>query len=137
MFTNYETLESDETHEAKDGYEWKKITATITFTDENVITDGWWILLELNDYYSITAQSSDNPDTFTVNYNGIDYTECVSDISYEEKLSEKKAVFQIYQLLPIGYDGSVVGFLNWKNQVPDGQYFYDYVDEDSLFFRMD
>ncbi len=81
-FSNYRTFDSDETHEAKEGYEWKMVDVTVAFGDENAWEYGVIIGNCFVNYYDIiksddTLTKDDNGiKHFTVNWNGVDYTEC-------------------------------------------------------------
>ena len=121
VFSDYETFASDDKHEEKEGYEWKTITYTIVFDDENAWKHGmggYGAVRE--DFYDCSY--SDNKtdenddaaeDSFTVNYNGKDYTECIheSELLKEQWVEEAngtayyegqwKHIFRV----PAGYTG--------------------------------
>ena len=40
-FSDYDVFESDEAHEALDGYEWRAVTVTLVFDDENAYNYGY------------------------------------------------------------------------------------------------
>ena len=156
IFSNYQTFDSDETHEAKEGYEWKMVDVTAVFGDENareygILPDSW-----VDDYYDIikcvdTSVTDDNGiDHFTVNWNGVDYTECCdiwdsgwngwtdnTNPAYRDW--ERINVFQLHLavLVPAGYDGIVLGVYNNAVDWGDGLYVFEVDNTDTLFFRMD
>lgn len=155
IFSNYRTFDSDETHEAKEGYEWKIVDVTATFGDENaweygVQPDSW-----IDDYYDIiksadTTATDDNEIVhFTVNWNGVDYAECCfirtngwtgwtdnTNPAYGEW--EHVNVWQrhVAVLVPAGYDGIVLGVYNVATDWGEGLYVFEVDNTDNLFFRM-
>lgn len=156
IFSNYRTFDSDETHEAKEGYEWKTVDYTLSFGDDNAWEYGISPGFCFENYYDIiksddTLATDDNGiEHFTVNWNGVDYTECCrmfdvsgwsdwtdnTDPAYEDwehivVYKESCAV-----LVPIGYDGIVVGERNRAVEWGEGQYVFDIDNTDTLFFRM-
>lgn len=155
VFSNYRTFDSDETHEEKEGYEWKCIDITCSFGDENAWEYGISPSGCFEDYYDIVKRDdSDERDDdgvihFTVNWNGVDYTECcyIEDgvwTGWKDNTNpaygdwEHINVFQesIAVLVPVGYDGFVVGVINRAVSWEDDQYVFDIDNTDSLFFRM-
>ena len=114
-FTDYQTFESDETHEALDGYEWQAITVTVVFDDENAYYHGYsGIYRDFIDYYDDTFFDNydEKADTYTANYNGIEYSEMRFD---SERLQEGwddngVCTFQdrYFCRVPKGYDGLIV-----------------------------
>lgn len=81
IFSDYEIFESDDTHEALEGYEWRAITKTIIFDDENAYYHGYsGFALYTDDYYNSTDDTyNEDTDAYTLNYNGIDYSEAKVD----------------------------------------------------------
>ena len=155
IFSNYRTFDSDETHEAKEGYEWKMVDVTATFGDENAREYGISPDTRFDDYYDIiksvdtTARDDNGIVHFTVNWNGVDYTECCYDFTngfdgwmdntnpaYEEW--ERVNVWQLHVevLVPAGYDGIVLGVYNDATDWGDGLYVFEVDNTDNLFFRM-
>ena len=130
-FSDYRTFASDEEHPAQEGYEWKTVTATVTFEDENVSRYGmggyvWGIC----DFYNLAPggeeeDSIGSKDAFTVNYNGTDYTECSCETEWltneETEWLEKEDGTYYYKSqirftfrLPVGYDGQTVFLYNYE-----------------------
>lgn len=110
-FSDYEVFQSDETHEALDGYEWQTITVTFIFDDDNARQIGYGIHLNVIDYYSEDFEASSFEEIYTVNYNGVDYNECLQDYEASESgLVENTYTnkFQITARVPEGYDGIVI-----------------------------
>lgn len=110
-FSDYEIFASDETYEALDGYEWRAITLTFTFDDDNAQNYGFGIFPNAIDYYSEEASSSAFEKTYTINYNGKDYDECIREY---EKLQDTGWVensatmaYRLVMRVPEGYDGVV------------------------------
>ncbi|MBD5463612.1 MAG: hypothetical protein HDR24_11265 [Lachnospiraceae bacterium] len=113
-FTDYEIFESDETHEALDGYEWKAITVTVIFDDENAYYHGYsGIRCSSINYYNDTFFDNYKEEnvSFTANYNGIEW----DGIIYHTKNLQtgwNNDVFthqvRYFYRVPKGYDGIVI-----------------------------
>lgn len=143
--TDYQTFASDDTHEAKEGYEWKTMEVQIAFSDDNACTYGMQIMDAGDDYYDIIGydnsfeQDDNGICTFTVNYNGQDYTECTVSVKagFTDWKNDTKTWIANYEsLLPVGYDGSVIAFRDASISWEDGQYIFDVANDDTLFFRL-
>lgn len=124
-FSDYEKFSSDETHEALEGYEWKKITITFTAYDENAIRYGVTSRSYASSYYNTNAEGENYNlgDTYTLNYNGKDYTECIEDredlqASWDSSRTYTYKVCYFFRC-PEGYDGSVAGAAIDENLSPD------------------
>lgn len=147
--SNYRVFEGDETHPALDGYEWHAVSVTIRFNDENANAYGMGVNTCRENYYDVVgwdeSQSYLKEEKLfqsTVNYNGVDYTECLYDDSCVMNFSEwvdKECVvtFDRYIRVPVGYDGIVLGFYDYGIEWGEGQHIYDIADENTLFFRLD
>ncbi len=78
-FENYKTFESDDTHEAKSGYEWKTVDMNIAIGDDTEYTDWYyWDGWGFGEYYTNEDIERDKDMgemwyTFTVNYNNEEY----------------------------------------------------------------
>ena len=118
IFSDYETFESDETHEALDGYEWKAVTCTMILDDENAYNHGYSGFNSTTiDYYdnSFWDNYDEKTDTFTVNYSGIEYP----GVQYDSEELQYGWVddvfaykFRNFYRVPKGYDGLVLGIFN-------------------------
>ena len=147
--SNYRVFEGDETHPALEGYEWHAVTVTVRFDDENAWNYGCGIETCRENYYDVvgwdessTHLEEESMYQYTVNFNGVDYTECLYEDSGEYTWSEwvDKActcTFERYIRIPVGYDGIVLGFYDSSIEWGDGQYIFDIADENTLFFRLD
>lgn len=153
-FHDYEILESDEENglEALEGYEWRKVSATAIFDDDNARNYGWITDSVWDDYYSIeTWQDSKTEDgegreKHTVNFHGVDYTECIfmRDFSSEwlnsgVLVTEETFFFRV----PEGYDGAVAGYwdgtyglMKEKDEDVEKLYTYEILDENAVLFRL-
>lgn len=156
IFSNYRTFVSDETHEAKEGYEWKTVDYTLFFGDDNAWEYGISPGFCFENYYDIiksddTLATDDNGiEHFTVNWNGVDYTECcrIFDVSgWSDWTDNTDSAYGDWEhvivykescavLVPIGYDGIVLGERNRAVEWGEGQYVFDIDNTDTLFFRM-
>lgn len=160
-FSDYKTFESDDNHEAKEGYEWKTVVCTVVFDDENVFKYGYggWAATT-GDYYNMhlaldceeeKISDSKMRYVYTVNYDGTDYTECVSDIevlSHEWIERDDGTAYNVKQMqfdfcVPIGYDGAIISIMDYesKEKLPDSietmDDALDYLtDEDTINFRL-
>ena len=103
-FSDYEVFASDDTHEALDGYEWKAVTITFVFDDDNAWEYGYTWSFYGYDYYNMQKDG-------IINFNGIDYPDAKM---YHEVLESvwngnvASVVCREYALVPIGYDGIIV-----------------------------
>lgn len=128
--SNYRVIKSDDTHPAKDGYEWHVLTMTFNFTNKL----GGRYGAGLVDYY--TGQYVyDSP--FTLNFNGVDYPECREDyVTVKQTVPE--VALDAYVLAPVGYDGLVMTFFDPKDAMAGRVYssLSDFEDMHPVFFRM-
>lgn len=134
--TNTETFASDETHEAKDGYEWKIVELEVLIDDRNGYTYGYQVEQCNEDYYDIQlldetlaeiappAEGYDSQYTFSVNWNGEEY-ECmynyIDDSTGWRDDGTTLLTKRFEYLVPAGYDGCVIGFYNAATEWGDGQ----------------
>lgn len=112
-FEDYRVITSDDTHAARDGYEWQIIQVHFLSDDATVGSLGWSAVVAYYDYYS-GIELPDSDTSYTVNYNGIDY-ECRSMLTATDEWSKNRTVndckAEFAAQVPIGYDGVVVGAL--------------------------
>ena len=145
---DYSIFDSDATHAAKAGYEWRVATFQILYGDENANVYGYSTSSSREDYYDIrlnddTVVYDDNGNaTFTVNYYG-ENREC----SYfsESLVNEWQeggyayvgtVVFRVSYQVPVGYDGCVYGVRDGATEWPEDGYVYDIYDPDAFhYFR--
>lgn len=145
---DYSTFNSDATHAAKDGYEWRAATFQILYGDDNANMYGYSTGHTREDYYNIrlnddTTVYDDNDNaTFTVNYYGED-RECF--YSFESLVNEwqegeddyvANVVFRVAFQVPVGYDGCVYGLRDGAVEWPEDGYVYDIYTPGSFhYFR--
>lgn len=145
---DYQTFTSDDTHEAKEGYEWKTVEIQIVFFDENARGYGYECFDRYEDYYdiigfddSLVFDGNSGKATFTVNFNGQDYSKCILSLGGSTTGWENDNTITLpwtYEyLVPTGYDGMVVGLYDSSIPVEDGMHIYDIANDDTLFFRLD
>lgn len=149
MISNYRVFEGDETHPALEGYEWHAVSVTIRFNDENAWNYGMSVNTCRENYYDVVGWDESQSHLeeeklfkYTVNFNGVDYTECLYDDSCKMTFSEWvnkecTVTFDRYIRVPVGYDGIVLGFYDSAIEWGDGQHIFDITDENTLFFRLD
>lgn len=149
-FSDYEVFDSDETHEAAEGYEWKAVTLTILFDDENADLHGFgftnWMLTnyysDVDAYYDYNSDT----DTYTIDYNGIKFIEAKYDcISLQSEWINDDYIRQqrLYFRVPKGYDGLVIAVCPFEFDTDanimteDGLTIYNNLaDKDIIFFRL-
>ncbi len=147
FFYEYNIFSSDESHEAKEGYEWRTVSVKLEFSDENVLAHGAKWCTSWDDYYTIkkhdhSADAIDEEGTtykFTVNYNGVDYEEClfIKELTHSGwKGNTYLITYEFSFQVPIGYDGCVICFYHGATEWKDGDYIFDVADEDTVFFRL-
>ena len=117
IFSEYRTFDSDDAHPAKEGYEWKTVHVDVEYGDQFAQMYGLsWSAL-VRDYYGTERTlGSDESDLFTVNMNGIDYTECTADVksNLEDWKDDgtRKLTMDLTCRVPKGYDGILISFYN-------------------------
>ena len=144
---DYNVFASDDTHEAKEGYEWRVATFQVTYTDDNAWDYGYITGNSREDYYNIrlnddtTVHNDDGSATYTVNYHGEDmeayyYPEALTDGWQGDHLAV--FTFTVNNLVPVGYDGCVYGVYDYALTYPEGGYVFDiYTPESFHYFRFD
>lgn len=141
-FSDYEVFDSDDTHEALEGYEWRAVTTTIVFDDENAYNYGYSGFSPYSDdYYHNTDDTYDaKADTYTINYNGIDYT----DVKHGSEVlqsgwNDDTFTYQarLFFRVPTGYDGIVVTVVRYDSSTwNDAAPLTEKVNDDTVFFRL-
>lgn len=131
-------FEWDETHRAKNGYEWRTVDITIHFSDNNSALYGTNVICARADYYQDQElKQAKKQDRFTVHYNGKDYP-CMA--YYENagfSYTATGTVFQMscYVQVPVGYDGVVLAFTRGSIDV-NGMHLHEVEDEHMLLLRI-
>ncbi len=114
IFSDYEVFDSDDTHEALEGYEWRAITVTDVLDADDVLfyyDKGSYPVPIITDYYyDFTNTYNESTDTYTLNYNGADYTDVKFD--FEALQNDWNGDILSLQMrywcrVPKGYDGLV------------------------------
>lgn len=156
---NYRIFQSDETHRAVDGYEWRAFDVEIEFSDENANEYGWSYRGCVENYYAIEdwdnsesdltgtqweylmdAENVDGGWCFNVSFHGETYQVALINEFFSKSgwVGRKYTASRTYYVcVPVGYDGVVIGFYDSGTEWKDGMYIYDVADENTLFFRMD
>lgn len=117
MFSDYDVFSADDEHEERDGYEWRTVTATIMYDDENANKYGVAdYAYSTSDYYNVKkANESWNNDMFTVNFNGKEYTQALyaSELLQSEWVEDTLVIkIKFCVSVPTGYDGIVAWVCN-------------------------
>ena len=151
MITSYEVFDSAEGYPAKEGYEWRVVTMEAVYFDDNARWYGIKLTTCSEDYYntklhddSITEPDEDGFETSLVIYRGVEmetyerYTGSWSGWHNREDGRRQTKLSTKYEyLMPKGYDGRVVGFVNGKNEWSKGSaYITDFDPADCMLFRL-
>lgn len=143
--SDYKIFESDDTHEAKEGYEWRSVHAHVLFDDDNAYFYGMNMADCYENYYDIigwddSVRTEDDIRYYTVIYNGEIFDACRvkrENAKYGEWINETCTWDAwYYAQVPVGYDGCIIGFRDPGNEWGEGKYIFDVADENTLFFRM-
>lgn len=136
-FSDYKVFGGDETHEALDGYEWRAVTCTVVFDDDNAYNHGYsGIGVGTTDYYkdSFLDNYKEKKVSFSATYNGVEYT----GIQYDREVlfsdwDDNGYTYKFRELyrVPVNYDGVVLAIYN-----PTVDWSVAKTNKDSLFFRL-
>lgn len=113
LATDYRIMESDSTHRARAGFEWRCVDITISFSGNLADLYGANVSFARADYYyDQTLKEAKKQENFSVTYNGKKHY-CTA--RYENTgfyYTDEGFVYQAscYFLVPIGYDGIVLAF---------------------------
>lgn len=141
-----EIVAPNETLQAKEGYEWRKVTSQI------VSKEAWILGIRpsycYEDYYDIVFHDNTSVyneatgrNTYSVIKDGVVYSECERfDIVYEwiddQENMTTSQIREYYFCIPVGYDGTVIGFMDSYLTWEEGQYIYDVDDGSTIFYRL-
>lgn len=147
--TSYEIYESDETHEAKEGYAWRTITYTLEAMENQSYLNGLLTYTDYSNYYEMETFLSSMKQLpgdallsamHTINYNGEDaeylfqLEDSFLDNSDGKWILKETLSFQV----PTGFDGVVLcigDVTQIKGNYAD-LYMDFYAHEDTVFFRL-
>lgn len=159
---DYSIIRSDDTHEAKAGYEWRVVTFELTFADEHALEYAAMPAYANEDYYNIRlfndnlavgdfvtvgdvveGESLTRTITSVINYYGEDmeclFHEIWRSIEGQEDGHETYTFTFSFQV-PVGYDGCVSGWADaaiYEEWSKNGYTFFDHYDPDGfLLFRL-
>lgn len=143
----YEVFASAEGYPAKEGYEYRCATVKVLFNDNNAKNRPIGTYAGFFNYYDkagfVPNETEDGQTalTYTLNWNGIDYAECMMYITNGEwsEWTNDGIYFTmaIEALVPIGYDGIVFAFGDGSNYIDQNTTYEQMFTTDALFFRMD
>lgn len=113
-FRYYNTFESDLTHPAQEGYEWKTVWFDIAFKDDFAQAYGasWAYSFGNKDKLELVNDWNGDEHTFTLNYNGKEYTNCKLQAD-TEFFGEEDGLYldgHFTCCVPKGYQGMFVAF---------------------------
>ena len=159
IFTNLKVVPSDEELglKAADGYEWVIFDQVEKYEDENAIKYGLeYLLTGCMDYYDTYNVGNadlgtsydgktdiDTLDSFTVSFNGDDYSECkllYGNPSGEMTQTGATLVLPFYIRIPVGYDGIIISNSGSskaeKFHEVENAKVIDFIDDTSVNFRV-
>ena len=131
-------FESDETHRAKQGYEWRNVDVTITFSDSNSALFGTNVTCTRADYYQDQVlKPMKKQETFKVTHQGKEYkcTAFYEDVGFYYYNNSSVYQMSCYVQVPIGYDGVVLAFLYGNPEMKD-VHLHEVADENTLLLRL-
>lgn len=131
-------FDSDDTHRAKQGYEWRNVDVTITFSDSNAALFGTNVICTRADYYQDQAlKPIKKQETFKVTYQGKEYkcTAFYENVGFYYHNNSSVYQMSCYVQVPIGYDGVVLAFLYGDAEV-NGTHLHEVADENTLLLRL-
>ena len=126
VISDYSVFESDISHEAMEGYEWKSATFSLTFPEDEAYSYNFYRFAL--DYYdpilaenqTITEENdSEEWGTYTANYCGKEtefvyhVERLVNDVQYDS--------FRVSVQVPTGYDGALYGVLDSEVMLNEGE----------------
>ena len=140
-FSDYEIFDSDGTHEALEGYEWRAITMTESFDEYEAAVYGdvgFIPVPTITDYYfDFVNTYNESTETLTLNYNGADYT----DVKIDDEILQGDWDGDIFILrtrffcrVPKGYDGLVATVVDVSKE--DFSRNLTAADLNNTFFRL-
>lgn len=145
---DYNIVRSDETHAAKDGYEWRIANLRFIINDEKAVTYELPFSTAIEDCYDIDLADSTvkfNEDgtasTHTINYYGEDMESSILQEFLVYELQEDGTALALIRVgfqVPVGYDGCILGSQAVSARSPeDGIHIYDiYTPETFQLFRL-
>lgn len=144
----YEVYPSDDSHSAREGFEWRTVTHTVK--GEGKIPNVLPIYGDYNNCYDMesfneTAVQIDIDQIyamrFTVNYHGEDYPTCLFQVE-ESRVDGENSTWWLTETMsfqvPVGFDGMFL-CMGDAGLIADDYYarYMDlYTDENTLFFRL-
>ena len=138
LASQVEIFESDSSHSAKRGYEWRKVDITISFSDSHAGLYGANVAFSLADYYHDRfLTSAEKRDRFSVTYNDKKYQCMVTYENVEFSYYNNSNVYRMtcYAQVPVGYDGVVLAFYHGSINV-SGMHLHEVEDANLLLCRL-
>jgi hypothetical protein len=138
LASEVQIFESDATHRAKTGYEWRRVDITVVFRDNHAGFYGANVNFARADYYhDQELHPAGKQDRFSVMHNDKEYR-CV--ITYENagfSYYDNSNVYRVtcYAQVPVGYDGVVLAFCHGSTDI-DGRHLHEVDDENLLLCRL-
>lgn len=147
---DYTTFASDETHEALEGYEWRILTVSVRFADENAAVYGVNGFMRLSSNYYESDGASEPPEDgeyqiYSVTWQGKTFAECAmtygggwSDWMEDENGNHAIECTCIFTYrVPVGYDGAVAGVADMAMTMEPGSHMHENINDSTLLFRLD
>lgn len=113
-FYAYNTFDSSTAYPAQDGYEWKQAFVVVEFTDAAALSYGsrWAYSFGNRDKLELVNDWDGSSHTFSLNFNGKEYTDCKIEMHLENYV-EEDGIFldgMFTCCVPKGYTGMFVAF---------------------------
>ncbi len=124
---------------AGQGYEWRGIEIAINYMG----AEPWAYWAAFQDYYDVekwdvSKGKFNHADTNQITFDG--HTRTCYSLMFGKQLAGGKLTLYQFIYVPAGYDGTVLTLMsaeaNSQSTWPWGKHFYDYMNDNSLFFRM-
>lgn len=133
-FSNYKVFDSDEDHEAKEGYEWRSVDMYCAIGDDTEYKNlKYEIAWGVGDYYQDKDLNED--DTMTVNYLDNDYSDCLyKETKIKEEKNVKNTDYKKFGWSGKGTDTYIYNFAFRGPKGFDGFYVF-YCDYDELMLN--
>lgn len=144
VISSYDSFEYDDTHQAKEGYQWRCATISITFSDNNAREFGVRYRFVFEDYYDIKLHDdtykavSAGEGTYKINFDGKEQDVTIRRFETWNEWSDgsRTLTIEFSACVPTGYDGVVIGLINAHTDWAAGKYINDVADNNTLLFRM-
>lgn len=128
---SYKVFDYDDNHPAKEGYEYRVMSIKVFYSDENARTygvhgptclfDDYYDSDLLNDSGVMNEENGGSVCTYKINYNGEEQEACIilDEPKWSTSSGTGRYIFTFNALVPVGYDGVVVGIRDDRIEDPE------------------